>query len=60
MQIGFAPARWVLSHLNSQLSGKMAAAVTFIPFSTGVMAVTAGSLRLQNELGFGNGASVHG
>ena len=49
MQIGFAPTRLVLSHLNSQLSGKMAGAVTSIPFSTGVMAITAGSQRLQND-----------
>lgn len=38
----------MLSHLNSQLNGKMARAVTFISFSTGVMAITAGSPRLQN------------
>jgi hypothetical protein len=55
--IGFAPALCrqsfrqfsgrcqgrVLSHLNGQLNGKGHAVVILIPFSTGVMVITAGS-----------------
>ena len=51
VQIGLAPTRLAPRHLDSQLNGKMAGVISFVPFSTGVTVITAGSPRLQNVTG---------